>query len=81
MSLELAKLFVERLKTDSAFCQKVRGFVQGSGYDCTLSEIRQAEWEALMHCENEHCTISTNFVKEGHCPYVSKPHGYEHWVG
>ncbi len=81
MSLEQAKLFVERLKTDSAFCQYVRGFVQSSGFDCTLSEIRQAEWEALMHCENEHCTISSNFGKEGLCPYLAKPHGYEYWVG
>jgi hypothetical protein len=81
MSLEQAKLFVERLKTDSVFCQQVRRRGQGSGHDCTLSEIRQAKRQALIQCEKEHCTISSNLSKEGLCPYVSMPHGYEHWVG
>jgi hypothetical protein len=71
MSLEQAKMFIEKLYADSEFCDNVTKFIHRSGFSCTVNEIRQAEWEILME----------NYKKEGSCPYTSEPHGYENWAG
>ena len=81
MSQDHAKLLVERLKSDSILCQHAKGFVQDSMCRWTLSEIRRSQREAFAHSGNEQCTPSSNYGKAGLCPYSSKPHGYEYWVG
>jgi predicted ribosomally synthesized peptide with nif11-like leader len=51
MSIESAKSFIERMKTDEAFAKKVTAckdaeersaFVQEEGFDFTASELREA---------------------------------------
>ncbi len=82
MSMEEAKAFVAKLKSDPDFCQRMTQYIHNEGYICTLREVRRAEWEALMGCENKHCKASSNISSsEGHCPYMTELHGYEYWVG
>ena len=53
MSLEQAKAFIERMKTDDAFREKVLAIeavtgrlacIQAEGFDCTPEEINEAGW-------------------------------------
>ena len=52
MSVEQAKAFIERMKTDDAFREKVRAIkdaagriacIRGAGFECTEEEINEVE--------------------------------------
>mgnify|MGYP006291018715 CR=1 FL=1 len=54
MSVEQAKAFIERMKTDEAFREKVMSIedaasriacIQGEGFDCTAEEINEVSQE------------------------------------
>ena len=56
MSVEQAKAFIERMKTDEAFREKVLAIedaagriacIQGEGFDCTAEEINEGAQECL----------------------------------
>jgi len=57
MSLESAKLFIERMQTDEDFARGVtackdsvarKGFIQGKGFDFTMDELSQARGDELV---------------------------------
>ena len=62
MSLESAKLFIEKMKTDSEFREKVvalksreerKSFIEKEGYDFTKEEFEQAKKEYINNAKSE----------------------------
>ncbi len=71
MSQKEAIEFVDRLKTDSEFKDRLLTFIREEGYQCSLDEIRAAAWDSMMKSANV----------EVRNPYSSRASGYEHWEG
>ena len=70
MSIEQAREFLVKLRSDADFRHYVTGLIQKEGFECTIEEVRKAEWEYLMQA-----------YKAGTTPYLSDSLGYENWCG
>jgi hypothetical protein len=71
MSQKEAIEFIDRVKADSAFGDRLLTFIREEGYSCSLNEIRAAAWDSMMKRAN--VEVSN--------PYSSRASGYEHWAG
>lgn len=76
MSIEQAKAFIERMKTDSTFRERVMGsenfaarmsLVNSEGFKCTAEEIKQLDSELRLKSEDKRGVYYTG----GNCPKLN----------